>query len=89
MDIVTSTSPEVANLLWLDITCLEWGARKGWGRNLKDRQRYGEVARQRLSDTRNGGNQWRQRDLPRRDLRLCVWNGRGACHIGERNECKK
>jgi hypothetical protein len=89
MDVVTSPSPEVTDLLWLDITPHERRARKRWGGDLQDRQRYREVACQRLSDTWNGRNQRRQRDLPGFEFSLGIWDGRGACQIGERNERKK
>jgi hypothetical protein len=63
MLIITSSSPEVPNLLGLDITTLERRARKSWGRNLQDGQGDGEVRGNWLSDTWDGGNQRWQRDL--------------------------
>lgn len=58
--VVSSSGPEVPNLLRLDLLIADkWRTLKRRSGNLQDRQRR-SVARKRLSDTRDGGNQRRK-----------------------------
>jgi hypothetical protein len=67
--VITSTSPEISNLLRLDILHLERGAIKRRSRNLKDRQRRSKIVEW-LSHAWDGRDQRRETDLP---LVLCSW----------------
>jgi hypothetical protein len=60
--VITCTSPEVSDLLWLDLTSLPWGRLQRWSRNLKDWKRR-RIGGQRLRDARNGWDEWRERQL--------------------------
>ena len=64
MLVVTSTSPEVANLLGLKIAWCERGAAQWWRRDLENRKGDIIVAEW-LSNTWNGRNQWRKRECNR------------------------
>lgn len=75
VELVSRSSPEVTNLLRLDVTWSEWRALQWRSRNLQNRQRRG-VGSQSLSHTRNGGDKRRQRKaLPEGDQRRNRSNG--------------
>jgi hypothetical protein len=63
--LITGTSPEVTNLLGLDVAGLEGGAVEGSSRDLQDGQGRDDVV-QGLGDSRDMRNQRRQRDRERR-----------------------
>lgn len=63
MLVITSTSPEVTNLLGLDVGHLERGAVKRRSGHLEDRQR-GDKRVEGLRHTRNRGDQRGQRKVP-------------------------
>lgn len=56
MLLITRTSPEVADLLGLDVTRRKWRTLKRRSRDLQNRQRRG-ILGQNLSDTRDAGNE--------------------------------
>lgn len=62
MLVVTSASPEVSNLLGLDLGDLERLTVQGRGGHLKDRQRGGQVIES-LSDTRDRRDQRGQAEI--------------------------
>lgn len=61
--VISSSGPEVSNLLGLDVLHLKGRAIKRRSGNLKDRQRRDEVIEW-LSHTRDGRDQRREADLP-------------------------
>lgn len=82
MLVVSCTSPEVSNLLGLDVLHSERRAvqRRSW--NLKDRQRRDQVVKG-LSNTRNGRNQRRQAET------LLLERSRGGCTHGAEQSRKE
>jgi hypothetical protein len=60
--VVAGASPDVTNLLGLDVDNLKGLAGQRRCRNLEDRQRRSQVC-QRLSDTRDGWDQRREAEL--------------------------
>lgn len=69
MELVCRASPEITNLLWLNIARLKGRALQRRSRDLQNRQRR-SVGRQRLGHSRNAGNERRQRKaLPEGDQR--------------------
>lgn len=81
VELITSSSPEVTNLLGLDITRSERRALKRRGWDLQDRQRR-SICCQRLRYSRNAGNERRERKALR-DGDQVRNGGNGVLHVGD------